>query len=158
MRSALGRDGVLPFALESYRVIIEHRADGQVVSEATVKVVVDGRADHRHGRGQRPGQRPRRGAARRARRRVHPWLADVELSDYKVRIARGRGGDARHGRRDAGAGGVDRPGRRRGAEWTTVGVHGNVVEASWLALVDAVAYAGLRQGAEDGALSGAAAG
>ena len=28
--------------------------------------------------------------------------------------------------------------------WTTVGVHGNVVEASWLALVDAVAYAGLR--------------
>ena len=29
--------------------------------------------------------------------------------------------------------------------WTTVGVHGNVVEASWLALVDAVAYAGLRE-------------
>jgi hypothetical protein len=26
-------------------------------------------------------------------------------------------------------------------------VHGNVVEASWLALVDAVAYAGLRQAA-----------
>jgi 2-isopropylmalate synthase len=42
--------------------------------------------------------------------------------------------------------------------WTTVGVHGNVVEASWLALVDAVAYAGLRQGAADEALSGAAAG
>jgi 2-isopropylmalate synthase len=28
--------------------------------------------------------------------------------------------------------------------WTTVGVHGNVVEASWLALVDALAYAALR--------------
>ena len=32
-----------------------------------------------------------------------------------------------------------------GAEWTTVGVHGNVVEASWLALVDALAYAALRR-------------
>ncbi len=28
--------------------------------------------------------------------------------------------------------------------WTTVGVHGNVVEASWLALVDALAAAALR--------------
>jgi 2-isopropylmalate synthase len=28
--------------------------------------------------------------------------------------------------------------------WTTVGVHGNVVEASWLALVDALTYAALR--------------
>ena len=43
----------------------------------------------------------------------------------------------------------------RDGSWTTVGVHGNVVEASWLALVDAVAYAGLRQGAENEALSGA---
>ena len=32
-----------------------------------------------------------------------------------------------------------------GSEWTTVGVHGNVVEASWLALVDALAYAALRR-------------
>ena len=31
------------------------------------------------------------------------------------------------------------------ARWTTVGVHGNVVEASWLALVDALAYAALRR-------------
>jgi 2-isopropylmalate synthase len=29
--------------------------------------------------------------------------------------------------------------------WTTVGVHSNVVEASWLALVDALAYAALRE-------------
>ncbi len=29
--------------------------------------------------------------------------------------------------------------------WTTVGVHGNVVEASWLALVDALAFAALRE-------------
>ena len=35
-------------------------------------------------------------------------------------------------------------------------MHGNVVEASWLALVDAVAYAGLRQGAGHEARSGVA--
>ena len=35
----------------------------------------------------------------------------------------------------------------RAGEWTTVGVHGNVVEASWLALVDALAFAALRQDA-----------
>ena len=29
------------------------------------------------------------------------------------------------------------------AEWTTVGVHGNIVEASWLALCDALAYKAL---------------
>jgi 2-isopropylmalate synthase len=30
------------------------------------------------------------------------------------------------------------------ASWTTVGVHGNVVEASWLALLDALTYAAMR--------------
>jgi 2-isopropylmalate synthase len=32
----------------------------------------------------------------------------------------------------------------RGDSWTTVGVHQNVVEASWLALVDALAFAAMR--------------
>jgi 2-isopropylmalate synthase len=57
----------------------------------------------------------------------------MDLVDYKVRIlAGGHGTDA-----------VTRvlietsDGHR---EWTTVGVHGNVVEASWLALEDAVRY------------------
>ena len=33
----------------------------------------------------------------------------------------------------------------RQREWTTVGVHGNVVEASWLALHDAVRYGLLQE-------------
>jgi 2-isopropylmalate synthase len=58
----------------------------------------------------------------------------VELVDYKVRIL-------------AGSAGTDSITRvlvssARGArEWTTVGVHANVVEASWQALVDALVYA-----------------
>ena len=38
MRGALGEDAARPFRLESYRVITEHRADGEVTAEATVKV------------------------------------------------------------------------------------------------------------------------
>ena len=111
MRSALGHEAVLPFAVESYRVLIENRG-GEVVSEATVKLVVRRRADHRHPGGQRPGQRPRRRPARRA----HP-AAPVAGRRRAVGLqgppagARGRGGDAWHGRRHPGAGGVDR--RRR---------------------------------------------
>ena len=63
-----------------------------------------------------------------------PEFNQVELVDYKVRIL-------------AGSAGTDSITRvlvssARGAqEWTTVGVHANVVEASWQALVDALVYA-----------------
>ncbi len=150
MRSALGDDdgAPLPFPLESYRVLIENRG-GDVVSEATVKLVVDGRADHRDVRGQRPGQR----AGRRPARGAHAVAA----------VARGRRAVGLQGPHPRAAGSGETRGtdavtrvlvesdRRRRAQWTTVGVHGNVVEASWLALVDAVAFAGLRRGAPAGA-------
>ena len=42
VRSALPGGVVAPFHLESYRVIVEHRADDEVVSEATVKLRVRG--------------------------------------------------------------------------------------------------------------------
>jgi 2-isopropylmalate synthase len=63
----------------------------------------------------------------------YPELADFELADYKVRILEG----------SHGTGAVTRVlletsnGTR---DWTTVGVHENVVEASWHALVDALSY------------------
>jgi 2-isopropylmalate synthase len=81
-----------------------------------------------------------------------PWLDDIELADYKVRILNpehgpGHGTDAvtrvllqSH---DTGANTNTTTG-----SWTTVGVHGNVVEASWLALVDALTFASSRQPAE----------
>jgi 2-isopropylmalate synthase len=138
MRSALGETATAPFALDSYRVITEHRADGHVVAEATVKVVVDGRRVLSTAEGNGPVN-ALDAALRAALEPSCPWLADIALSDYKVRILT-RGTDAvtrvlvESSDRADGA----------GAEWTTVGVHGNVVEASWLALVDALAYAALR--------------
>jgi 2-isopropylmalate synthase len=144
MRSALGDDdgAVLPFMLESYRVLIENRG-GEVVSEATVKLVVDGERIIATREGNGPVN-ALDAALRAALTPSRPWLADVELSDFKVRLLAPQGaGETR---------GTDAVTRvlvesTDGADsWTTVGVHGNVVEASWLALVDAVAYAGLRTG------------
>jgi 2-isopropylmalate synthase len=145
MRSAIGgpHDDVLPFALESYRVLIEHRG-GEVVSEATVKLVVDGERIIATREGNGPVN-ALDAALRAALTPSRPWLEDVELSDFKVRLlAPGGVGEAR------GTDAVTRvlvESTDRDGSWTTVGVHGNVVEASWLALVDAVAYAGLRRGA-----------
>jgi 2-isopropylmalate synthase len=72
-------------------------------------------------------------ALRKALSKVYPRLAQLELTDYKVRIMPGK----------AGTDAVTRvliETSDHTREWTTVGVHGNVIEASWLALHDAVRY------------------
>jgi 2-isopropylmalate synthase len=72
-------------------------------------------------------------ALRAALVRHFPALAAVDLHDYKVRILEG----------SHGSGAVTRVLVESGTEerdWTTVGVHDNVIEASWHALVDALTY------------------
>ncbi|SHK20415.1 2-isopropylmalate synthase [Pseudonocardia thermophila] len=141
MRAALGERESAPFTLESYRVITEHRADGEVVAEATVKVLVDGERMIATEEGNGPVN-ALDAALRAALAPFCPWLEDVELSDYKVRILSRAGSQEGHGT-DA----VTRvlvESTDRDGSWTTIGVHGNVVEASWLALVDALAYAAMR--------------
>ncbi|GAA4544778.1 citramalate synthase [Amycolatopsis samaneae] len=121
-----------PFELESYRVVLDHRPDGEVVSEATVKVHVRGERVIATAEGNGPVH-ALDAALRKALTPYLSWLDSVELADYKVRILAGHPGT------DA----VTRvlvettDGER---EWTTVGVHGNIVEASWLALCDALVH------------------
>src|SRR5690349_1101898 len=138
MRGALGEESPVPFALDSYRVIIEKRAGADAVAEATVKLLVDGerRIATREGNGP---VHALDAALRAALEPSCPWLADVELSDYKVRILTPGGSAGTHAVTRVLVGTSDHHG-----EWTTVGVHSNVVEASWLALVDALAFAALR--------------
>ncbi|MGH8965262.1 MAG: alpha-isopropylmalate synthase regulatory domain-containing protein, partial [Actinomycetes bacterium] len=125
-----------PFALESYRVVVDHQANGEVVAQATVKVHVAGERVIATAEGNGPVNAL--DAALRQALDVHvPWLETVELSDYKVRILPGT-----HGTDAVTRVLVDTSDGTR--SWTTVGVHGNVVEASWLALVDALAYAASR--------------
>ncbi|WP_026425413.1 citramalate synthase [Actinokineospora inagensis] len=137
-------DPVSPFELESYRVILDHDRDGSVVSEATVKVRVDGQRVIATAEGNGPVH-ALDAALRKALSPHLPWLDGVELTDYKVRIltAGARGGD--HGTDAVTRVLVQSTDRER--EWTTVGVHGNIVEASWLALCDALAHKAMRAGA-----------
>ena len=122
----------LPFELESYRVIVDRDASATVRSEATVKVHAAGERMIATAEGNGPVNALDL-ALRNALSVAYPQLADFELIDYKVRILPGKHGtdattrvlvDTSNGRRD----------------WTTVGVHPNVIEASWLALDDAIRY------------------
>jgi 2-isopropylmalate synthase len=122
----------LPFELESYRVLLDHRPDGTVVCEATVKLHVDGERVIATSEGNGPVN-ALDAALREALVPRVSWMDDVELVDYKVRILT----DA------SGTDAVTRvlvESRDDEQEWTTVGVHGSIVEASWLALCDALAH------------------
>ncbi|CRK58875.1 (R)-citramalate synthase [Alloactinosynnema sp. L-07] len=143
LRDEVGGDIRAPFELESYRVILDHRIDGEVVSEATVKVHVAGRRVIATAEGNGPVH-ALDAALRKALLPYLPWLDEVELTDYKVRILTGGGGPRAT---EHGTDAVTRvlvQSTDHDLEWTTVGVHGNIVEASWLALCDALAHKAMR--------------
>jgi 2-isopropylmalate synthase len=121
------------FRLEGFRVLVEKREDGKVVTEATIKVWVDGERYLRTAEGNGPVNALDK-ALRGAIIDRHPHLADIELTNYKVRIL-----DEHHG-----TGAVTRvlldssDGER---EWGSIGVSENIIEASWEALIDSLEYA-----------------
>jgi 2-isopropylmalate synthase len=124
-----------PFTLESYRVIVEN-SGGSVNSEATVKVHVGGHRIIATAEGNGPVN-ALDSALRSAVAEQYPELNEVELVDYKVRILAGHAGTDSITRVLVTSANQGAPGPE---EWTTVGVHANVVEASWQALVDALVY------------------
>jgi 2-isopropylmalate synthase len=134
LRDELAEDGTStePFTVESYRVIVDRREDGTMTSEATVKVFAGGERVISTEEGNGPVNALDR-ALRKALSSVYPRLADLELTDYKVRIMPGK-----HGTDAVTRVLIETSDHVR--EWTTVGVHGNVIEASWLALHDAVRF------------------
>ena len=136
LASAGGAARIAPFTLESYRVIVENR-DGAVTSEATVKVHVDGRRVLQTAEGNGPVNALDT-ALRGALADHLPGLNGVELIDYKVRIMAGHAGTDSVTRALVSSVSTLAPGA---PEWTTVGVHTNVVEASWSALVDSLVFA-----------------
>jgi 2-isopropylmalate synthase len=121
------------FRLESFRVVTEKREGGGVETEATVKIWVDGQRFLRTAEGNGPVNALDR-ALRDAITELHPHLADIELTNYKVRIL-----DERHG-----TGAVTRvllDSSDGNDEWGSIGVSENIIEASWEALVDSLEYA-----------------
>jgi 2-isopropylmalate synthase len=120
------------FRLESWRAIVEQRADGRVETEATIKIWVDGERYVRTAEGNGPVNALDT-ALRDALVEIHPHLAEIELVNFKVRILD----------ETSGTGAVTRvllDASDGTSVWGSIGVSENVIEASWEALVDSLEY------------------
>ena len=121
------------FRLESWRVIVEQRADGKVETEATIKIWVDGERYVRTAEGNGPVH-ALDAALRAAITEAHPHLSDIWLTNFKVRILdETKGSDATIRVLIESTDGDE--------TWGSIGVSTNLIGASWMALVDSLEYA-----------------
>jgi 2-isopropylmalate synthase len=130
------------FEVESYRVMVEkrHNALGRLVtvSEAVVKVAVDGQTIISAGEGNGPVN-ALDVALRKDLGKYQSFIGDLELVDYKVRILNGGTGATTRVLIESRDGGGD--------HWFTVGVSPNIVDASFQALSDSIVHKLIRSGA-----------
>src|SRR3954462_14264309 len=120
------------FRLESWRVIVEQRADGKAETEATIKIWRDGERYVRTAEGNGPVNALDT-ALREAIGEIHPHIRDIELVNFKVRIL-----DEAHGTDAITRVAID---SSDGIEtWGSIGVSTNIIAASWEALVDSLEF------------------
>jgi 2-isopropylmalate synthase len=115
-----------------YRVRVERSGDGSPTTEATVKVRVGDRVEHTVSEGDGPVN-ALDGALRKALDGHYPALRSMSLVDYKVRVINERAGTAARVR-------VVIESKDDAEVWGTVGVSENIIDASWLALVDSIEH------------------
>jgi hypothetical protein len=142
VRVSGGINPIGPFSASAELVHLTHfggrASDYESLSEATVKLGVKGERVIATAEGNGPVNALDR-ALRSSMENVYTALAGLELTDYKVRILEG----------SSGTNAITRilvTFSDGGEEWTTVGVGPNVVDASWVALEQAITYGLLRQG------------
>ena len=118
------------FELESFRVYTERRADEVIVAEATVKLIIKGQRMITTGEGNGPVNALDE-ALRSALRTHYPEVSDLRLTNYRVRVLdsnESTGATVRVFLETSD--GLN--------AWGTIGVHPNVIQASWEALVDGI--------------------
>ncbi len=120
------------FDLEGFRVINERREDGKLLSEATIRVFVEGKEYHTAGSGDGPVN-ALDNALRKALEGSYPQLRIIRLVDYKVRVMNSDAGTEAKVR-------VTIESTDGDSNWSTVGVSTNVIDASWIALLDSLEY------------------
>ena len=120
------------FELENFHVTVEKNSGGKIVSQATIKLAVNGHTEHAISEGDGPVD-ALYGALCKSLERFYPNIREMHLIDYKVRIVNPAAGTAAITR-------VVIETRDKDAIWGTVGVSENIIEASWQALVDSVEY------------------
>ena len=126
-----------PFRLIGFRTINRKSAEATEV-EAIVKVEVEGRTYHTVADGDGPVN-ALDAALRQGLEQEYPILKDVHLEDYKVRVLSAHDGTAAKVRVL-----IESSDSRR--IWNTIGVSENIIEASWIALVDSLTYKLLMEG------------
>jgi 2-isopropylmalate synthase len=122
-----------PFELLDFHVLIRDSPNGNMAAQATVKVRVGNQVMHTAADGNGPVN-ALDAAVRKALLPSYPHLADVRLTDYKVRILDGGAGTAAQTRVLIDSATCHRT-------WSTVGSSTNIIEASWQALCDSLEYA-----------------
>jgi 2-isopropylmalate synthase len=125
-------DYVPPFELIDYTAVVEHREKRGMVTEATVKIRVGEDILHTVAEGNGPVNALDK-ALRKTLLPVFPQIEDFHLVDYKVRILDG----------DKATGATTRvlvDTQDATSRWSTVGASTNIIEASWMALVDSIEF------------------
>lgn len=120
-----------PFTLVGFRTINRKSADSTEV-EAIVKLDVKGELCHTVAEGDGPVN-ALDAALRLALEAEYPSLKSVRLEDYKVRVLSSGDGTAAKVRVLIESSDGHRV-------WSTIGVSENIIDASWLALVDSLTY------------------
>ena len=120
------------FELDHYRTVILKAHGRGPVSEATVKIKIDGEIQHRVAEGDGPVN-ALDAALRRALIGSYPAIKEMQLVDYRVRVVSPKDGTAAKVRVLIGS-------RDRDRDWGTIGVSGNIIDATWDALVDSIEY------------------
>ena len=119
------------FELVKYSTSVES-GDGGPVTEAAIKLRIGDSVRHEVAEGDGPVN-ALDAALRKALGGHFPNLASMHLVDYKVRVINSEAATAASVR-------VVIESRDDDATWGTVGVHENVIEASWAALVDSIEF------------------
>ncbi|OGS38521.1 MAG: citramalate synthase [Elusimicrobia bacterium RIFOXYD2_FULL_34_30] len=125
------------FDLGGFRVAVEKDKNGNLKSEATIKVFVKNKEELTAAEGDGPVN-ALDNALRKALDKFYPQLKNVRLSDFKVRIINPSDGTGAKVR-------VLIQSTDGKNEWNTVGVSENIIEASWQALVDSIEYKLLKE-------------
>ena len=125
------------FDLQGFRIFIEKNKSGESRCEATIRVEVDGVEEHTAAEGNGPVN-ALDNALRKALIEFYPKINKLKLRDYKVRVLNGKGGTGAKVRVLIET--VEEGEHEDEHNWGTVGVSHNLIQASWEALTESVAY------------------
>ena len=131
IRKQLGKYKPL-FELVNFKTIGEQPHAEGLGASAVIKVTVNGQTEITAADGNGPVNALDK-ALRKALEKFYPELASVHLTDYKVRVLDSTAATASRVR-------VLIESSDGKESWTTVGVSGDIIQASWLALVDSIEY------------------